>query len=50
VNNAPDEFIANKEAKCAANPIHLDVAVDGKSYVVSIPAHGHRKEYKTRTP
>lgn len=48
VNNVADEFIANKEKECSANPIHLDVAVDGKSYSVSIPANGHRKEYKTR--
>jgi competence protein ComEC len=47
-NNAPDEFIANKEKECAANSIHLEVSVDGKSYWVSIPAHGHKKEYKTR--
>lgn len=50
VNNAPDEFIANKEAKCDANAIHLDVAAGGKSYTVSIPANGHKREYKTRSP
>lgn len=49
VNNSPDEYIANKEKECAANPIHLEVALDGKSFAVSIPANGHRKEYKTRT-
>lgn len=47
-NNAPDEFIANKERACAANSIHLDVAADGKSYTVSIPATGHKQTYKTR--
>lgn len=49
VNNSPDEFIANKEKECAANPIHLEVAADGKSFLVSIPANGHKREYKTRT-
>jgi competence protein ComEC len=49
VNNAPDEFIANHEQECQGNYIKLSVAADGKSYTVSIPAHGHERTYKTKT-
>lgn len=53
--NQPKEFIANHEnlagaeaAKCPANVIKMAVAPDGKSYTVSIPAHGHSKTYRTK--
>jgi beta-lactamase superfamily II metal-dependent hydrolase len=52
--NAPDEFIANREnltgadaAKCPANVITLAVAADGKSYTIAIPANGHAHTYPT---
>jgi beta-lactamase superfamily II metal-dependent hydrolase len=48
-NNCPDEFIANKEAKCSGNFIHCRVAADGKSYTLDIPATGHTKTYATRS-
>ncbi|MFP6752512.1 MAG: MBL fold metallo-hydrolase [Pirellulaceae bacterium] len=47
VNNVPDEFIANRKEQCDANFIKLSVAADGKSYEVSIPAHGHKARYDT---
>jgi len=49
-NNAPDEFIANADEKCAANYIKLIVAPDGKTYTVSIPATGHTRTFQTRMP
>ncbi|MEY2409622.1 MAG: competence protein ComEC [Verrucomicrobiota bacterium] len=48
-NNTADEFIANKDEKCEGSFIRLSVAADGKSYVVSIPATGHKRTYQTRT-
>ena len=48
-NNAADEFIANKEAKCAGNFIHCRVAADGKSYTFEIPATGHTKTYTVKS-
>ena len=50
VNNVADEYIANQHEadKCEGNHIHLSVASDGRSYVVSIPATGHKKEYASR--
>ncbi|MEQ8788472.1 MAG: MBL fold metallo-hydrolase [Pirellulaceae bacterium] len=48
VNNAPDEFIANHEQACQGHYIKLSVAADGKSYTISIPAHGHERTYKTK--
>jgi hypothetical protein len=47
-NNTADEFIANHERACAGNYIKLSVQPDGKSYVVTIPATGHRQVYQTR--
>jgi beta-lactamase superfamily II metal-dependent hydrolase len=48
VNNAPDDFIANREKDCKGNYIKLSVAPDGKSYTVSIPANNHERMYQTR--
>ena len=48
VNNAPDEFIANREAdECKANFIKLSVAPNGKTYDVLIPANNHKATYST---
>jgi competence protein ComEC len=45
--NTPDGFIANLEEKCEGHFIKLSVASDGKSYTVTIPAHGHSRSYST---
>ena len=48
VNNAPDEYIANRKAEeCEANFIKLSVAPNGKSYDVMIPVNDHKATYKT---
>ena len=47
-NNTADELIANLEKDCAGDYIKLSVAPDGKSYVVTIPARGHRREFQTK--
>ncbi|HLX59683.1 MAG TPA: MBL fold metallo-hydrolase [Planctomycetota bacterium] len=46
--NAPDEFIANLEAKCDGNCIALRVDEDAKGYAVSIPATKMEKKFKTQ--
>jgi len=53
--NAPVEFIANHEnltgpaaASCTAHLVKMSVAPDGRSYTVSIPAHGHSRTYRTK--
>ena len=48
-NNTTDEFIANLAEKCDGNFIHLQVAPDGLSYAVMIPATGHTRTFATRT-
>jgi competence protein ComEC len=47
-SNVKDEYIANKERECQGNYIKLSVSPDGKSYTVSIPAHGHSRTFETR--
>jgi hypothetical protein len=47
VNNAPDEFIANRTEPCEANIIKLSVAPGGETYTVSIPANKHEATYET---
>jgi len=47
-NNSAAEFIANLEEKCAGNYITLSVEPGGKSYTVSIPANGHKRNYQIR--
>lgn len=49
-NNTTDDCIANLERNCTANYIKLSVAPDGQSYVVSIPATGYQKTFRTRSP
>lgn len=53
--NAPVEFIANREnltgpaaARCTAHLVKMSVAPDGRSYTISIPAHGHSRTYRTK--
>jgi competence protein ComEC len=48
-NNTSDELIANLERECQGDYIKLSVRPDGKSYVVSIPARGHQREFQTKT-
>jgi hypothetical protein len=47
-NNTGDEFIANHARECAGDYIKLSVRPDGKSYVVSIPARGHLREFQSK--
>ncbi len=47
-NNTADPFIANLDANCAAHFIKLSVAPDGRSYTVTIPAHGHAQTFQTK--
>jgi len=48
-NNASAEFIANPQGqKCEGNHIHLQVAADGKSYTLSIPARKHERKYDVK--
>lgn len=46
--NTAAEFIANADAACAGNFIRLQVAPDGRSYTLSIPATGHGRTYQVR--
>ena len=48
VNNAPDEFIANREKDCNANFIKLSVSESAREYTVSIPANQHTRTYATK--
>jgi hypothetical protein len=47
-NNTSDDLIANLERDCQGDYIKLSVRPDGKSYVVSIPARGHQREFQTK--
>ncbi|MFO0868991.1 MAG: MBL fold metallo-hydrolase [Pirellulales bacterium] len=46
-HNVPDEYIANRERECQGNYIRLSVDPQGRTYVVSIPAHGHTRTFET---
>ena len=46
--NAPAEFIANQEEKCAGEYIKLSVAPDAKSYTVTVGSKGTPRRYQTR--
>jgi len=48
-NNTTDEFIANQDADCTANHLHLTVAADGKSYTISNPSTKHQRTYQCRS-
>jgi competence protein ComEC len=50
VNNVDPEYIANKTPsdKCEGHFIKLSVAPDAATYTVSIPNHGHRREFSTK--
>lgn len=45
--NTQESYIANLKKECKANYIVLEVAPDGKTYTVSIPATGHQQSYYT---
>lgn len=46
--NTAAELIANDDEKCAGNIVRLNVAADGASYTVSIPATGVSRTFKTK--
>lgn len=46
--NTQPELIANAEAECQGNFVHLSVDPTGKSYKVSIPATKHERTFQTR--
>ena len=48
VNNVPDEYIANRKKDCEGHYIRLAVAESGETYSVSIPAHGHERQFDTK--
>jgi beta-lactamase superfamily II metal-dependent hydrolase len=48
--NTDPAFIANQDAKCQGEGIHLAVAADGKSYVVTVGEKGQPRRYQTRKP
>lgn len=48
VNNAPAEYIANPQAACDGEPIHLEVSPDGQRYTVQVTSTGHARTYETR--
>ena len=45
--NTQTEYIANQKKECKGNFISLEVAPDGKTYTVSIPANGHQQTFQT---
>ena len=45
--NTQEQYIANLKKDCKANFIALEVAPDGKTYIVSIPATGHQQSFNT---
>ncbi|WP_026462798.1 ComEC/Rec2 family competence protein [Adhaeribacter aquaticus] len=47
--NTSEELIANMVANCDANYVKLEVAPDGKTYTVSIPATNHARTFKTKS-
>jgi hypothetical protein len=47
-DNAAAGYIANEEEACQGNFIKLSVALDSKSYTVSIPARQISRRYLTR--
>lgn len=47
-NNTADEYIANHTRDCAGHHVQMNVAPDGKSYTLAIPASGHSRKFETR--
>lgn len=47
-NNTADEFIANHAKECAGHHVQMNVAADGKSYTLAIPASGHSRKFETK--
>ncbi|MEQ1825647.1 MAG: MBL fold metallo-hydrolase [Pirellula sp.] len=45
VNNVPDEYIANQATDCKGEHIQVAVAVDGKSFQVTVPSTAHNKKF-----
>lgn len=50
VNNVADQYIANHDQQktCKGNYIQLSVDPTGKSYTISIPAHGHQRTFQSK--
>lgn len=46
--NAAADHIANKDETCAGAPVAASVAIDGKSYTLTVPSTGHSASYKIR--
>jgi len=46
--NTAAELIANDDEKCAGNIVRMNVAADGASYTLSIPATGVSRTFKTK--
>jgi beta-lactamase superfamily II metal-dependent hydrolase len=46
--NTRPEFMANLEESCQGEPIHLSVALDGKSYPITVGNTGKPRSYQTR--
>ena len=46
--NTAAELIANDDEKCAGNIVRMNVAADGASYTLSIPATGVSRAFKTK--
>lgn len=47
-NNTAVEFIANHAKECAGHHVQMNVAADGKSYTLGIPASGHSRKFETK--
>jgi len=46
--NSPEEFIANVDEKCSAEPIIVSVSADGKSYTVQAGSKTKLRSYQTQ--
>ena len=47
-HNTADELIANHAKECAGHHVQMNVAADGKSYTLGIPASGHSRKFETK--
>lgn len=50
MNNAPDEYIANRgeDQDCKGHHVQLSVAADAAEYTLRIPANDHQRVFKTK--